>query len=233
MSLSVAARHQSYLDLGRSLPLTGAREDHERRHETAIEAFDALSPADAWEASLAVQTVLTAIHAVECMHEAKHYQDDFAKVSRCKAQFASLMRESRAARRMLWQEQKGRLGVERVADGVAVQPQAAAAEPVRAEAEQAAALPPARVAEPVPPPRAGAPPQPSAEALAAARGFMRQHSAAAARIRADGGITQKCRARWQAVLPTDPGVVEALIRTPRKLLIAADAAEDVLLDVAA
>lgn len=59
------------------------------------------------------------------------------------------------------------------------------------------------------------------ETLVAARTFLRQHPAVAARIRSDHGITQKCRSRWQAVLPADPAVIQALIRTPRKLLVAA------------
>jgi hypothetical protein len=249
MPLSLTARHHYYNDLGKALPLAKCYEEHERRQVTAIEAFEALHPGDAWEASLAVQAVLAAVHAGDCMQEAKRHQDDFSKAARCKAQFASLMREMRANRRMLMQEQKMRHGVERVAGGAAAvllpppavpltppaeRPSARPSwtEPSSAELEQAAAGPPRHAAKPPSPPRAaGALSRPSPGAiapavLAAARVFMRQHRVAAARIRADRGITQKCRKQWEAVLPADPAVIEALVRSPRKLLLAQDAANE-------
>jgi hypothetical protein len=160
MPLSITARHQYCDDLGKALPLSSSDEEHERCKVAAIEAFEALNPADSWEASLAVQTVLASLHATDCMHEAKRHQDDFTKVARCKAQFASLMREARANRRMLLQEQKLRHGMERMAAGASAMAHVPPAEPPQAEPSSAeveraaAASQGAQAAEAAPSPQA-------------------------------------------------------------------------------
>ncbi|HWE93939.1 MAG TPA: hypothetical protein VG269_08255, partial [Tepidisphaeraceae bacterium] len=71
-ALSATARHEYYAELGNALPppLKHTRENHERRLKTAIEAFEALRPGDAYEARLAVQIVLTGAHAAESLREA-------------------------------------------------------------------------------------------------------------------------------------------------------------------
>src|ERR1700679_1994012 len=123
-ALSATAKLEYYIQLGNSLPppVVVNQENHERRQTTAIEAFEALRPGDAYEALLGVQIVLCGAHAVEIMREAGFYRDDFAKVRCCRAQAASLMREGRSAKRILVQEQKMRLAVSDAAPPVASLP---------------------------------------------------------------------------------------------------------------
>ncbi|HWE94095.1 MAG TPA: hypothetical protein VG269_09045, partial [Tepidisphaeraceae bacterium] len=115
-ALSTTARHEYYAELGNSLPppVLATPEYRQRRLTTAVEAFEALRPGDAYEARLAAQIVLTGAHAAESLREAGVHHENFAKSSRCRAQAASMMREERAAKRMLAQEQKVRLATEAV-----------------------------------------------------------------------------------------------------------------------
>ena len=185
-SLSAAARQEYYIELTNSLPppLVDQPEHRQRRLTTAVEAFEALCPGDSYEARLAVQIVLSGAHAAESLREAGVYREDFAKCSRCRAQAASMMREERAARRMLAQEQKVRLATEAVASTPSAQPAAASA-----------------------------PPPPSPEAIAKAEAFAREDLVAAAQIRHDGGVTPQGKADFPHLsLPTDPAVIDALVR---------------------
>src|SRR5580692_7804570 len=117
-ALSTIARREYYLELANALPPSAihSRENYERRVTTAVETFNALRPGDAYEARLAVQIVLTGAHAAESLREAGIHREDFAKMTRCRAQAASMMREERAHKRMLAQEQKVRLAGEAVTD---------------------------------------------------------------------------------------------------------------------
>jgi hypothetical protein len=169
-ALSATARREYYLELGNALPtpVNVTQERHELRFTTAIEAFEALRPGDAYEARLAVRIVLCGAHAVESLRRANIYSDEFSKETRYCAQACSFMREERSAKRMLMQEQKVRLGTEAVAKGGSAQPAAATAAPpsaviapAPAPSIKAAPLPPAQaaaVARPVPP--AGVPARP-------------------------------------------------------------------------
>jgi len=184
--LSTVARQEYYVELGNSLPppLVHQPEYRQRRLTTAVEAFEALCPGDSYEARLAVQIVLSGAHAAESLREAGVYREDFAKRSRCRAQAASMMREERAARRMLAQEQKVRLATEAVASIPKPQPAAASA-----------------------------PPPPSPEAIAKAEAFAQQHVVAAAQIRHDRGVTPQSKAYFRHLsLPTDPAMIDALVR---------------------
>ncbi len=185
-ALSAVARQEYYVELGNSLPppLVDQPEYRQRRLTTAVEAFEALCPGDAYEARLVVQIVLSGAHAAESLREAGVYREDFAKRSRCRAQAASMMREERAARRMLAQEQKVRLATEAVASIPKPQPAAASA-----------------------------PPPPSPEAIAKAEAFAQQHVVAAAQIRHDRGVTPQSKAYFRHLsLPTDPAMIDALVR---------------------
>jgi hypothetical protein len=188
-SLSVNCRHEYYMELGNSLPppVSDTRERHERRMSAAIDAFNDLRPGNAYEGRLAVQIVLCGAHAAETLREAGVHRDDFPKKTRCRAQAASLMREARAAKHILAQEQKLRLAVEAVANGAPAQPAA----PEAAALVQAAATPP--------------------DALAAAEAFAQENIVAAAQIRHDRGITPQIKACFSDVtFPTDPAVIDAL-----------------------
>jgi hypothetical protein len=251
-ALSTNARHEYYVELGNSLPppVNDNPEYRQRRLTTAIEAFEALRPGDAYEARLAVQIVLTGAHAAETLREAGCFRDDFAKKARCRAQAASMMREERASKRMLAQEQKVRLATAAVADAATAKPATAAAPMPQAGGE---ATPPvqASTAAPLPGPISAAPPRPAAikaaapvsagslpppspEAIAAAEAFVEQNGVAAAQIRYDGGITPKSKAYFHDVtFPTDPAVIDALVRGSSELLTLLDEAGGEELDEAA
>jgi hypothetical protein len=142
------------------------QELRELRMTTAIETFDALRPGDAYEARLAVRIILCGAHAVECLRRGNLYGDETIKELRYWAQAASLMREERAAKRILMQEQKMRLATEAVAKGGSAQTVAAAASPASAVIP-AAPPAPATVptpAMPQPAPVKAAPAQPAAAA---------------------------------------------------------------------
>jgi hypothetical protein len=256
--LSAAARNEYYLELANCLPppVTNSPENLQRRFATAVEAFEALRPGDAYEARLAVQIVLSGAHAADSLREAGVWRADFAKMTRCRAQAASLMREERAARRMLAQEQKGRLAAvagagpaqPTEAGAVAVQPaRASAPPPARASApppraEPQAAPPPVQAAvavprlTPAPPavpqlrpaatqaaPQPESAPSPSPEAIAKAEAFMREEVVAAAQIRHDRGVTPRIKAYFRHLtLPTDPAVIDALVRGTSKMLTLLD-----------
>ncbi|HVC59212.1 MAG TPA: hypothetical protein VND19_02465, partial [Acetobacteraceae bacterium] len=181
-------------------------------------------PGDAYEARLAVQIVLSGAHAAESLREAGVYREDFAKRTSCRAQAASMMREERATKRMLAQEQKVRLATEAVANSPKAQP---ATKPVPATA--AAPPPPAPVPAPEPPavapprpattqavppqvPAKSAPP-PSPEAITQAEAFAQEDMVAAAQIRHDRGVTPQNKAYFHHLtLPTDPALIDALVR---------------------
>jgi hypothetical protein len=249
--LSTTARHEYYAELGNSLPppVIATPEIRERRLTTAVEAFEALHPGDAYEARLAVQVVLCGAHAAENLREAGVHRENFAKSSRCRAQAASMMREERAAKRMLAQEQKVRLATEAVANTPKAQPAAAAVAPqsdtasAQPQAEpqaappppaQAAAAtpPPASIAAPVPPAMQVAPPSP--EAIANAEAFTQKNIVAAAQIRHDRGVTPQNKAYFRHLtLPTDPALIDALVRGTSDVLTVLDELGGETLDVAA
>jgi hypothetical protein len=150
-ALSAFARNEYYAELDDSLPppVIDKPEYRQRRYTTAVETFEALRPGNAYEARLAVKVVLCGAHAVDGLREAGVHRESFAKMSRCRAQAAGMMREERAAKRTLAQEQKTRLVVEAVAGAAPVQPAAASAPPPQAEPQ--AVAPPVQAAVAAPP----------------------------------------------------------------------------------
>jgi hypothetical protein len=239
-SLSSTALDEFYVDISDSLPppVNPTPELRERRLTTAIETFHALHPATAYEAHLAVKIVLCGAHGIDALRLAGVFRDDFAKMSRCRAQAASLMREERAAQRKLDQEQKMRRAVEAVAGSGPARlaiPPAPPPLPAAAPAPQPApvtaplsssAAPPAgaAAAQPAPQPagETSAPP-PSPEAIAEAHAFAEENLSAAAQIRHDRGITPQNQAYYRDVtLPTDPTVIDALVRGTSDVLALLD-----------
>jgi len=252
-ALSPTARHEYYAELGNALPppVNPTPEYRQRRITTAIEAFEALHPGDAYEARLAVDIVLAGAHAADSLREAGTYREDYAKRTRCRAQAASLMREERAHKRMLAQEQKVRLAAEAVAGTPSAHPTTASAPPPQAAPQPiqatAEAPQPAPVAAPAPPavaplrptatqaapqPAQAAPPSP--EAIAEAEAFADDDVTAAAQIRHDGGVTPQNKAYLHhLILPTDPAVIDALVRGTTDLLTLLDEVGGEDLDAAA
>jgi hypothetical protein len=163
MSLHTNSRHEYYTELTNSLPppVSDGLEHRERRLGTAIDAFNALRPGDAYEGRLAVQIVLCGAHAAQTLREASGYWDDYPKRTRCRAQANSLMREERAAQRMLVQAQKVRLAIQAVAGPLVDCPLVDGALVVRN-------MPPRPDVAYAPLPSAGPPPQVQAVAAAAA-----------------------------------------------------------------
>jgi hypothetical protein len=148
-----------------------------------------------------------------------------------------MMREERAAKRMLAQEQKVRLATEAVAGTPKAQSDTASAQPPQAEphappppAQAAIAAPPAPA--PVPSAMHAAPPSP--EAIAKAEAFAGENIAAAAQIRHDRGVTPQSKAHFRHMtLPTDPAMIDALVRGTGDLLTLLDEVGGETLDAAA
>jgi hypothetical protein len=223
-NLSTPATLEYYTELANSLPppVSDEPEHRERRLSTAIEAFQALKPGDAYEARLAVRIVLCGAHAVECMHEASIYREDFTKRSRCRTQANSMTRAEDAAKRTLAREQKLRLAAEAVEYASAARPGVASAPPPSAEIGAASPHPAATRAAPQVA-AAGSAPPPSPEAIAQAEEFAVENSTAAAQIRHDRGVTPQNTAYFHEVtFPTDPAVIDALVRGTSDLLTMLD-----------
>jgi hypothetical protein len=223
-NLSTPATLEYYTELANSLPppVSDEPEHRERRLSTAIEAFQALKPGDAYEARLAVRIVLCGAHAVECMHEASIYREDFTKRSRCRTQANSMTRAEDAAKRTLAREQKLRLAAEAVEYASAARPGVASAPPPSAEIGAASPHPAATRAAPQVA-AAGSAPPPSPEAIAQAEEFAVENSTAAAQIRHDRGVTPQNKAYFHEVtFPSDPAVIDALVRGTSELLTMLD-----------
>ncbi len=243
--LSTTARKEYYMELADALPppVIDKLEYRERRLIAAVETFDALRPGDAYEGRLAVRIVLCGAHAAESLREASLYRDDFAKATRCRAQAASMMRAECSAKRTLERERKMRLAGEAVAGSEPGRPAVAAGLPQQAELqpappwvkvaaeappsilEQPAVAPPRlAAANPAPPPSpSGSVPLPSPEAIAKAEAFVNAHAPVAAQIRHDRGVTPRNQAHFrQVAFPTDPAVIDALVRGASGLLTLLD-----------
>jgi hypothetical protein len=233
--LSTPATLEYYDELARALPPPFSDEPdlRQRRLITAIEAFTALRPGDAYEARLAVQIVLCGAHAAECLFEASMYREDFTKRSRCRAQANSLLREERAATSILARERKLRLAEAAVAGSTPPQPATLSAPPPSAGLQAAPPCPAAPPATPQVAPAGSAWP-PSSEAIARAEAFMEENELAAAQIRHDRGVTPRIQAYFHAVtLPTDPAVIDALVRGTSDPLMMLDETGGETLDQAA
>lgn len=198
-TLSPTARLEYFVELGNSLPraVIHNAESHERRMTTAMDAFNALNPGDAFEGRLAVQIVLCSAHAADCLRESNDHRGDFAKAMRCRAQAASMMREARAARRILAQQQKTRLAVAGVAAG-APEKSATAAAPAQPAERQA-----------TPPSVQGAAPQSAGASPPAAPVPARS---AAPRMPAAGVTPTIKSALRDSVFPIHPTVADTLLR---------------------
>ena len=78
------------------------------RHRRAMDAVAALNPADAFEARLAARIVAMDDHAADCLRRAGLAAADPDKMRRCRAQAASMARQSDAALRSLQRMQATR-----------------------------------------------------------------------------------------------------------------------------
>jgi hypothetical protein len=244
-------------------PVLDEPEYSARRLVTAVETFNALRPGDAYEARLAVRIVLCGAHADECLRLAGVHREDFAKTTRCRTQAASMMRAELATMRALEREQKMRLAVEAVAGSVSMQsaatdtapgqPEVTAVPPQQAEPQappqdlvsvvappsvpepHAATSPRLAAANPAPlPVQAAAALPPSPEAIAKAEAFAQREIVAAAQIRHDRGVTAQSKVYFRHMaLPTDPALIDALVRGSSDALSILDEVGGEILDEAA
>jgi hypothetical protein len=138
-AFSALARAEYYAQHGDALPpcVLDQPEYRQRRRTTAVTAFAALRPGNALEGLLAVQIVLAGAHAADCLREVGFCGEDFARMGRCRAQAASMMRQARATKRILAQEQEVRLRTSGVVDA----PKRRTATASAVEKLKAAALP--------------------------------------------------------------------------------------------
>jgi hypothetical protein len=247
--LSAMAQLEYYVELGNALPppVDPTPEYRQRRLATAVETFKALRPGDAFEARLAVRIVACGAHAMDALREAGLCRDDFPKMTRCRAQAALMMRHENTAMRTLAQRQRMRLAAEAVAGSAPAHPAPAPAPQPQAESEAAplpvqaaapaspavslaapapAAVPPRRPAAKDPaaqPAAAKFPPPPSPEAIAKAEAYVQENIVAAAQIRYDRGVTPRNTAYFRHLtLPSDPALIDALVRGISPVLTALD-----------
>jgi hypothetical protein len=254
--LSITAKHEYYIELGDALPppVLATDENRERRLTAAAETFEALRPGDAYEARLAVKIVACGAHAVDSLRMAGLHRDDFAKMTRCRAQAASMMRAEASAKRTLEREQKARFASAWVTDAAPAEPAAASVPPQPDEPQAAPPLVHAVVAGQLPtlvpsavasqrpaashaaspPVPAGSAPTPSPQAIARAEAFAKEEICVAARIRQDRGVTPQCKAYFpHLTLPTDPALIDALVRGTSDILTLLDEISADTLDEAA
>jgi hypothetical protein len=101
-SLAPNAR-EVFADLCSSLPKTAAdpQEAIAARARKAMDAVFALRPEDAFEARLAVRIVAMDAHAIDALRAAANAVADPAEMGRCRAQAASMARQSDSALRAL------------------------------------------------------------------------------------------------------------------------------------
>jgi hypothetical protein len=79
-----------------------------KRERRAMDAVVALHPMDAFEARLATRIVAMDAHAADALRSAGLFRNDHAEVRRCRAQAASMARQSNAALRTLLRMQATR-----------------------------------------------------------------------------------------------------------------------------
>jgi hypothetical protein len=81
----------------------------EARDLIAMTAITRLGPANAAEATLAVNAIAAQAHATDCLRAATHHHDDFRKAAQCRAQSAMMMRQAALALRELRTLQETRM----------------------------------------------------------------------------------------------------------------------------
>ena len=163
------------------------------RERRAMDAVVALTPMDAFEARLAARIVAMDDHAADSLRLAGLHPDDAMEIRRCRAQAASMARQSDAALRSLLRIQATR------------EKQEAAMHPAALER---AGYWFRDISVPAPPPPAAVEPEPApADTAAEARRYAVIDPDRAARIRAAGGLPADLDFG-----PPEPALVAALLK---------------------
>ena len=195
-SLDPAIANAAYIEFraatawlfGDTSPETAARGRY------ALAAIEDLRPATALEARIAAQAIASDAHAADCLRLAAEHRDDFAKVTRCRAQANAMTRQMDRSLRMLATLRKERGAREATA------PASSAArarfetplKPVPALGFDSDPAPdPSATADAAPEPSASPSDPVSPAALAKAVQFAARNRMLAARIRAAGGLTER------------------------------------------
>lgn len=174
-------------------------ETRAKREQRAMDAVACLTPCDAFEARLAVRAVAADAHAADALRSAALGAGDPDKVRQCRAQAASMARQSDAALRALLRIHARREKLE--------------AEMHPAAMEKAGywfksvVVPPAPAAAETPPDEAGLTPS-QAGIAAEADLYANIYPDRVARIRAAGGLPARLDFG-----PPEPEIVAALLRT--------------------
>ena len=174
------------------------------RQKSAMDAIVALNPDNAFEARLAVRIVAADAHAADALRSAALAlaADDPEKVRQCRAQAASMARQSDAALRALMRLQARREKLE-----AAMHP--AAMEQAGYWFKSIAAPPaPSHAPAEAPPPEDAEPVRTQAVIDADAELYAIMYPDRAARIRAAGGLPARLDFG-----PPEPEIVAALLRT--------------------
>jgi hypothetical protein len=186
-------------------PVTSAAEDLTRRDNAAIATVASLLPANGEEATIAAQFVAANAQAMDCLRLAREHAADPARVLKCTAQSASMMREARGARSLLLRVQAARQ--KREANSAATD--AAAWIEHCAVGLMADALgrePPAPMAAPQPPPEPEPEPEDESRTLTEAEQYAVIYPRRAAVIRSLGGLPGK-----PDFDPPPPELVDAIV----------------------
>jgi hypothetical protein len=235
--LDPAIANAAFLDLRASV--TWLFDDSDARRSArhyALASVEELCPASPMEARLAVQVVVSDIHATDCLHDAAEHRDDEKRARQCRSQASAMQRYSHRALHKLEQMQQAR----RLRDAA----KAAIAGPYRQPGQQTPALTAAATvataavattaaAGPDPAPAAPglssapAAAQPPASlpraisegAVAKAETFATRNRMLAMCIRRAGGLTPQSTAGFRrSELPSDLAVVEALVHGTTTIL---------------
>jgi len=231
-TLSDTARREYHAEIADALPPPACDTPAARqaRLQTAVETFAALDPADAFQARLVVQIVLCGAHAADSLRLARLHADDAAKVTRCRAQASSLMREFKAAKRILDQDRKAHPAA------TAAAAEGGRTQPLPRPAPQSGPQPaPQSGPQPAPQPRPQPAPQPRPQPAPQSRP---QHAAQPAAALAPPADAAPCPApaaaprlhaslpkqrRGDVAFPTAPAVVDALLNGAGSVRWTADA----------
>jgi hypothetical protein len=224
LHLSRDAYYQCIHTLRTSLPppVTDAPEDLAHRDNAAMAQVAALLPANAAEAELAAQYVAACAQAMECLREARDPAMPLGFIVQCRAQSASMMRQSHGALRMLLRLQAVRQ--QREADAAATD-RAAWTEHCAAAlmAQSLTGAPHAAVDLPPPPAPAAPAPEPPAEPVpdpaAEAEQYALIYPRRAALIRRLGRLPDN-----PSFGPPEDWLVRAVVTGRTPALLALDAA---------
>jgi hypothetical protein len=196
-NLPASLAREAFAELCASLPprRDETAEARAARDELAMAAVAALHPADAFEARLAVRIVAMDAHAADALRSAGLAVNDPAELRRCRAQAASMARNSDSALRELNRMQARREKLEAEMNPAAMERAGYWFRDCSVPAPES------------PPPDEAEPQRTEAVIDAEAAKYEVMYPARAARIRAAGGLPAKLDFG-----PPEPDIVAALLR---------------------